>query len=64
MQERHISGLPVVDGLERLVGVISRTDIVEDGGAALASLLRRRPSGLRVGELMTSPAVTTVSGRR
>ena len=27
--------------------------------ASLALLLRRRPTGLRVGELMTSPAVTT-----
>ena len=59
MRDRHISGLPVVDGFERLVGVISRTDILDDGSASLAFLLRRRPTGLRVGELMTSPAVTT-----
>ena len=59
MGDRHISGLPVVDAFERLVGVISRTDILDDGSASLALLLRRRPTGLRVGELMTSPAVTT-----
>jgi CBS domain-containing protein len=58
LHERRVSGLPVVDRNGTLVGVISRTDLLEDGGAAMASLLRRRPSGLRVGELMTSPAVT------
>jgi CBS domain-containing protein len=58
MRERHISGLPVVDHVGTLVGVISQTDVLEDGGAPMAILLRRKPSGLRVGELMTSPAVT------
>jgi CBS domain-containing protein len=58
LKERRVSGLPVVDQNGALVGVISRTDLLEDGGAAMSSLLRRRPSGLRVGELMTSPAVT------
>ena len=59
MRDRRISGLPVINSFERLVGVISRTDILDDGSASLAFLLRRRPTGLRVGELMTSPAVTT-----
>jgi CBS domain-containing protein len=58
MRERHVSGLPVIDEHEGLVGVISRTDVLEDGGVPMAILLRRKPSGLRVGELMTSPAVT------
>jgi CBS domain-containing protein len=58
MRDRHISGLPVVDQHGVLVGVISRTDVLEDGGPSMALLLRRRPSGLRVGELMSSPAVT------
>jgi CBS domain-containing protein len=58
MREMHISGLPVVDHHEALVGVISQTDVLEDGGAPMAILLRRKPSGLRVGELMSSPAVT------
>jgi CBS domain-containing protein len=56
--ERGVSGLAVVDIWGHLVGVISRTDVVEDGGIPTAILLRRRPSGLRVGELMTSPAIT------
>jgi len=58
MHDRAVSGLPVVDELGDLVGVISRTDVVEDGSIPMAMLLRRRLSGLRVGELMTSPAVT------
>jgi CBS domain-containing protein len=58
MRERHVSGLPVVDEHDGLVGVISRTDVIEDGGVPMSVLLRRKPSGLRVGELMTSPAVT------
>jgi CBS domain-containing protein len=58
MRERKVSGLPVVDEHGGLVGVISRTDVLEDGGVPMAVLLRRRPSGLRVGELMSSPAVT------
>ena len=58
MRDRHISGLPVVDEHGNLVGVISRTDVLEDGGVPMAVLLRRKPSGLRVGELMSSPAVT------
>jgi CBS domain-containing protein len=58
MRERHVSGLPVVDDHGELVGVISQTDVLEDGGMPMALLLRRKPSRLRVGELMTSPAVT------
>lgn len=58
MHDRSVSGLPVVDAAGDLVGVISRTDVLEDGNVPAAILLRRRPSGLRVGELMSSPAVT------
>ncbi len=58
MHDSVVSGLPVVDANGDLVGVISRTDVVEDGSIPMAVLLRRRPSGLRVGELMSSPAVT------
>lgn len=58
MRERAISGLPVVDATGILVGVISRTDVIEDGTIPMAILLRKMPSGLRVGELMSSPAIT------
>lgn len=57
MRERRVSGLPVVDRRGAVVGVISQTDVLDDGGIPMALLLRRKPSGLRVGELMTSPAV-------
>jgi CBS domain-containing protein len=54
----RVSGLPVVDGAGRLVGVLSRTDLLLDSGPALKQLVRGRASGLRVGELMSSPALT------
>jgi CBS domain-containing protein len=53
-----ISGLPVVDGAGQLVGVLSRTDLLLEGGPVLTQLVRGRASGLRVGELMSSPPVT------
>lgn len=64
MRERRVTGLPVVDPTGAPLGVISQTDVIEDGGAPLAILLRRKPSGLRVGELMTSPAVTIADTAR
>jgi CBS domain-containing protein len=54
----RISGLPVVDDAGQLVGVLSRTDLLLDGGQTLTQLVRGRMSGLRVGELMSSPALT------
>lgn len=52
-----ISGLPVVDEVGRLVGVISQTDLLR-GGADVHGAVRKRFTGLRVGEVMTSPAAT------
>src|SRR6187401_3185815 len=54
----RISGLPVVDATGHLVGVLSRTDLLLEGGPGLSRLLRGRESGLRVGELMSSPPIT------
>ena len=54
----RISGLPVVDAAGHLVGVLSRTDLFLDGGAAWSKLARGRASGLRVGEIMSSPPLT------
>jgi CBS domain-containing protein len=54
----RISGLPVVDGGARLVGVLSRSDLLLDGAVALGRLLRGHMSGMRVGELMSSPPIT------
>jgi CBS domain-containing protein len=53
-----ISGLPVTDDAGTLVGVISQTDLVSIQDSPLGRLIRAEPSGLRVGEVMTSPAVT------
>jgi len=66
--ERRISGVPVVEG-ERLLGIVSETDIVRKAGGAQtpASLLERllrpdsshRSSVARVAaDVMTSPPVT------
>ena len=54
----HITGLPVVDADGSLVGVLSQSDLVWGPGLHVAALLHKKLSGLRVGELMTSPAVT------
>jgi len=53
-----ITGLPVVDQQGELVGVISQTDLVAAQDSPVSRLVRGQQSGLRVGELMTSPAVT------
>jgi CBS domain-containing protein len=54
----RVTGLPVVDEHGMLVGVISQTDLLWGPGLHIAALLRSKTSGLRVGELMTSPPVT------
>jgi CBS domain-containing protein len=53
-----ITGLPVVDAGGALVGVISETDLVASEHSPVGRLIRAKPSGFRVGELMTSPALT------
>lgn len=72
MIERGISGLPVVDLEDRLVGVVSETDIVYRARAdeprrptLVSQLLHRgrqdmesKLGALTAGEAMTSPAVT------
>jgi CBS domain-containing protein len=59
LAESRVSALPVVDGAGRLVGVISRTDILAseeeaEDEAARESLFE----GTSVRDLMTSPALT------
>ena len=44
--------------LGALVGVISQTDLVGVLDSPVGRLIRNKPSGLRVGELMSSPAMT------
>lgn len=52
-----IRGLPVVDAGGHLVGVVSQTDLMLEGGPSLGQLVRGRGSALRVGEIMSSPPV-------
>jgi CBS domain-containing protein len=54
----RISGLPVVDAHGHLVGVLSRTDLLAEGAPTVRRLVRGLASGLRVGELMSSPPIT------
>jgi CBS domain-containing protein len=53
-----ITGLPVIDDAGALVGVISQTDLVAVMESPVSRLIRTKPSGLCVGELMSSPAIT------
>ena len=55
LEQHHVHGLPVVDGLGGLVGVVSQTDMLR--ARATDDLWARWP-GLRVRHLMTSPALT------
>ena len=58
MRRNRVTGLPVVDEAGRLVGVISQTDILYLDVPAVQALIRHRERGVRVGEVMSSPAVT------
>jgi CBS domain-containing protein len=58
LHTNSITGLPVVDSFGALVGVISQTDIVGVLDSRVGRVIRNHPSGLRVGELMSSPALT------
>ncbi|HEY7523019.1 MAG TPA: CBS domain-containing protein [Candidatus Limnocylindrales bacterium] len=55
MDERQVTGLPVVDAAGAVVGVISHTDMVR---ARALEYLWANWHGLLVRHLMTSPAVT------
>lgn len=58
LSANSITGLPVIDDGGALVGVISQTDLVAVMESPVGRLIRAEPSGLCVGELMSSPAVT------
>jgi CBS domain-containing protein len=55
LQKHRIRGLPVVDAMGSLVGVVSHTDMLR---ARTTEDLWERWPGLRVRHLMTSPALT------
>lgn len=62
LRRNRISGLPVVDGGGRLVGVISQTDLLYLAVPSVQALIRHRDSGIRVGEVMSSPPLTIDGG--
>lgn len=55
LEEHRIHGLPVVDAMGSVVGVVSQTDMLH---ARTTEDLWARWPGLRVRHLMTSPALT------
>lgn len=58
LREFHITGLPVVDEHDRLVGVISQTDLLYLAQPSVRALIRHRERGIRVGEVMSVPPIT------
>ena len=71
LSENRISGLPVVDEGNHVIGVVSEADVLSmagmERGHSFKDILRhilgeplpRRKQGNRVGEIMSSPAITT-----
>ncbi len=58
LRVHRITGLPVVDLSGRLTGVISQTDLLYLAVPTIQALIRHHDSGLRVGGVMSAPAVT------
>jgi CBS domain-containing protein len=58
LRDFRITGLPVVDEQSRLVGVISQTDLLYLAMPTVRALIRHRGSGMRIGEVMSVPAMT------
>jgi CBS domain-containing protein len=58
MRRNRVTGLPVVDLSGRLVGVISQTDLLYLAVPSIQALIRHHDSGIRVGEVMSTPPVT------
>ncbi len=71
LSERKISGMPVLDGNNRVIGVISEADILAASGLGkkrpAGDFLRRlmgesvpgKREGSRVGDIMSTPPITT-----
>ena len=54
----QVSGLPVVDQQCALVGVVSQTDFMHLGDPDVRYLIHHKPSGIKVGEVMSRPELT------
>lgn len=71
LSENRISGLPVVDSVDHVIGVVSEADILSMTGMKrshtfkdvvrhlLGEPLPERKKGKTVGDIMSSPAITT-----
>jgi CBS domain-containing protein len=76
MRELRVSGLPVVDDVGKVIGVVSEADLLkkealDDGSEGLTGLVSgilrhhreyEKADGLTAGDLMTSPAITVSTG--
>lgn len=62
LRQNRITGLPVVDTDGMLVGVISQTDLLHLALPRVQALIRNSESGVRVGEVMSTPPVTIDCG--
>jgi len=58
----RITGLPVVDAEGMLVGVFSQTDLLHLAHPRVQALIRHSGTGVRVGEVMSTPPVTIDCG--
>lgn len=68
LRSRRISAFPVIDGRDRVIGVVSESDLlvkeaVQTEGSSLIAALRHireddKAVGITAGDLMTSPAIT------
>lgn len=54
----HVSGLPVIANDGSVVGVISETDFLHFADPDVRQMIHHKRSGLRVGEFMSTPALT------
>ncbi|MEV4671418.1 MULTISPECIES: CBS domain-containing protein [Actinomadura] len=66
LADREISGVPVVDGEGRVIGVVTEADLLRKAAPGQSGephrtsrLMREPPKATTAGEAMSSPAVTT-----
>lgn len=64
LRHHRITGLPVIDADDRLVGVISQTDLLYLALPSVRALIRHSGSSIRVGEVMSTPPITIDAAAR